>query len=216
MSQSIVILGGSFDPVHQGHLKLALYIQEHFNIEQVLLLPCGTPVLKKPCQAGANHRRRMLELAIADFKGLSIDEHELLTTGPSFTIDTLKYFRQQYGPQTSISFIIGEDAFAVFFRWHQWQDILSYANIINTRRLSLSEPYSQGLIDFITEHRCQNREELKQSPNGRIYTLDFEDYPFSSTAIRDRIAKHQRPQGLAPQVFQYIQKYALYRFTNEQ
>ena len=216
MSQSIVILGGSFDPVHQGHLKLALYIQEHFNIEQVLLLPCGTPALKKPCQADANHRRRMLELAIANFKGLSIDEHELSTTGPSYTIDTLKYFRQQYGPQTSISFIIGEDAFADFMRWHQWQDILRYANIINTRRLSLAKPYSKALIDYITAHRCQNSEELKQTPNGCIYTLDFEDYPFSSTAIRNCIASQQRPQGLAPQVFQYIQKYALYRFTNEQ
>jgi len=216
MRQSIVILGGSFDPVHQGHLMLALYIQEHFNIEHVIFLPCGTPALKKPCQADAVHRRRMLELAIANFKGLSIDGRELTTTGSSYTIDTLKYFRQQYGPQTSVSFIIGEDAFADFMRWHQWQDILRYANIINTRRLSLAKPYSQALIDYITAHRCLNSEELKQSPNGCIYTLDFEDYPFSSTAIRTSIADHQAPQGLVPQVFQYIEKNALYRATNEQ
>lgn len=216
MNQSIVILGGSFDPVHQGHLKLALFIQEHFNIEEVLLLPCGTPALKKPCQANAHHRRQMLEIAIADFKGLRIDDHELTASGPSYTIDALKYFRQQYGPQTSISFIIGQDAFADFMHWHQWQDILSYAHIINTRRLSLAKPYAQDLIDYITAHRCQNPEKIKQSPNGCIYTLDFEDYPFSSTAIRNCIANQQRPQGLAPQVFQYIQKHHLYQVINEQ
>jgi len=206
----IVILGGSFDPVHLGHIELAIYVQKQFHIQHLIFLPCGTPALKRTCNVSGMHRVNMLKLAIEQYRGFSIDEREIDRQGPSYAIDTLKSLRKEYGRQHSIGFIIGEDAFAGLMHWHQWQLLLDYCHIINTTRINQSTPYPEPLKQYIEHHKAQHLDEFKNLPNGKIFSLPFPNYPYSSTDIRHKL-KNQTPiQGLNPKVQQYIIDHRLY------
>jgi nicotinate-nucleotide adenylyltransferase len=212
-NKKIAILGGSFDPVHLGHIQLALLVQKQFDIEHIIFLPCGTPALKQTCRAPSLHRVNMLKLAIEPYKGFSIDEREIHRDGPSYAIDTLKSFRKEYGSEVSIAFIIGEDAFAALMRWHQWELLLEYCHMINTSRENLKTPYPEPLRHYIQLHQAQYVDELNNVQNGKIFSMPFPNYPYSSTEIRNALKHEIATQGLDPKVKQYIIDHQLYRIN---
>jgi nicotinate-nucleotide adenylyltransferase len=209
----IAILGGSFDPVHLGHIQLALQVQKQFDIEHIIFLPCGTPALKQTCRASSLHRVNMLKLAIEPYKGFSIDEREIHRDGPSYAIDTLKSFRKEYGSEVSIAFIIGEDAFAALMRWHQWELLLEYCHIINTSRENLKTPYPQPLKQYIQLYKAHHIDELTSLSHGKIFSMAFTNQPYSSTDIRQALEDKTVINGLSPKVKQYIIDHQLYNIN---
>lgn len=211
--KQIVIFGGSFDPVHLGHLAVAQQLQK-LGFEHIIFLPCGTPALKKACTADARDRLAMLKLALNNQKHFSIDEREINRPGLSYAVDTLKSFREEYGNKASISFIIGEDAFSNLMQWHQWQSLLNYAHIINHTRPNLAQVYPEKLQEYLKLHLSQDLQTIKQKTHGCIIRLELPDYPYSSSAIKSAIQNDMMPKGLDEKVWNYIQKQKLYHFKS--
>ena len=125
---SIGVCGGSFDPVHFGHLRTALEVRQQLGLEQLRFIPAGNPPHKEGPRVSATDRVNMLELAIGGSPSVVIDERETQRLKPSYTIDTLLELQQEL-PQASLTLIIGTDQFSVFDTWHRWQDLLQVAHV---------------------------------------------------------------------------------------
>ena len=128
-SGPVGFLGGSFDPVHIGHLRGAMVVREALNLARVDLVPAAQSPLKPEAMLTGAHRLAMLELAIADVPGLGVDARELDRAGPSFTIDTLEALRAQYGGTRALVWIIGADSLVTLPRWARWRELLTLAHV---------------------------------------------------------------------------------------
>jgi nicotinate-nucleotide adenylyltransferase len=171
MKQTVIgIFGGTFDPVHYGHLRTASELQQVLKLVDVRFVPCAVPPLKAAARAPAALRISMLKAAINNYPGFSLDERELGREGPSYTVDTLLQIRQEL-PDTPLCLIIGMDAWLSFPQWHRWQDILSLAHIVVVHR-----PGSPLHAD------------LNAVLAGRIFVHEVTQLEISSSAIRQLIA----------------------------
>ena len=204
------IYGGAFDPIHKGHIQTALNICKHLKLEQLYLLPCGQPVFKKGCQASPQQRLDMLHLAIKDYPNLMIDTRELTKLTPSYTIDTVKQLRSESSTTQSILFILGQDAFQNFLKWHDWENILKYCHLMILQRPAMKMPYDADLKKFILKHLAKNYLNILNQPCGVIYEWSAGDYPYSSTNIKAALRQKEPPLGVDEMVLEYILKNHLY------
>lgn len=211
MTRLTGILGGTFDPVHNGHLRMALECYERLELAEVKLVPLYAPPHRDKPYASPEHRMAMLELAISDTQGLEIDDCELKRQEVSFTIDTVKYFRKQSvdGP---LCLLMGTDAFHTLHTWHNWQQILDYVHIVIAERPGKREkPESKDLIRYIAEHGTDHVSDLRKLPAGKIYELVIPILDISSTQVRDIFKKKGDPKFLLPDtVIEYIHKNRVY------
>lgn len=204
------IYGGAFDPIHNGHIQTALNICKHLKLEQLYLLPCGQPVFKKGCQASPQQRLDMLHLATKKYPSLLIDTRELTQKTPSYTIDTLKQIRSESSITQPILFILGQDAFQNFLKWHDWKNILKYCHLMILHRPAMKMTYDTRLKKFIFKHLTKNYLQLMSQPCGAIYEWNAGDYPYSSTNIKEALKHQEPPLGVDDMVLQYIHKNHLY------
>ena len=144
----IGILGGTFDPIHHGHLRLAVEMREGLGLEELRLIPALQPPHREAPIAGAEDRLAMLEAAVARANALHIDTRELVREGPSYTVDTLLSLRAEL-PAQPLCLIIGMDAFCYLDTWHRWQDVLELAHIGIARRPGTTEPTGGVLADLL-------------------------------------------------------------------
>jgi len=209
--RNIAIFGGTFDPVHIGHLNISLAIQKHFNFELYYFLPCKTPTIKAPAFANTQQRVAMLELALSPYNQFKVDLREIQRTLPSYMVDTLKSFRVE-NPDACISLIIGYDAFLSLPKWHQWQDILKLSNLLVINRPGFKVTPSQEINELLITHQVNTVKRLKSSKAGVIYLFDAGHYDVSSTTIRGQL-QHQLSVDIeVPQtVKEYIMRWKLYR-----
>ena len=189
----IGVYGGSFDPVHFGHLKTANSIKNELNFERLFLLPCFEPVHKNSLHYSSIERLKMLSLAIKEFPSLEIDTREIDRGGSSFMIDTLIELLEEY-KENNICLIIGMDSFISFKTWKKWDQFASLVHLIVLPRIS-DQP-SQNSLD--TFELAIDKNDLKIKPNGLLYFSNSELIDISSTDIRDRIASNQNLDGLMP------------------
>lgn len=189
----IGVYGGSFDPVHFGHLKTANSIKNELNFERLFLLPCFEPVHKNSLHYSSIERLKMLSLAIKEFPSLEIDTREIDRGGSSFMIDTLIELLEEY-KENNICLIIGMDSFISFKTWKKWDQFASLVHLIVLPRIS-DQP-SQNSLD--TFELAIDKNDLKIKPNGLLYFSNSELIDISSTDIRDRIALNQNLDGLLP------------------
>tara|TARA_B110000003_G_scaffold7613_1_gene7863 strand:- start:158 stop:754 length:597 start_codon:yes stop_codon:yes gene_type:complete len=189
----IGVYGGSFDPVHFGHLKTANSIKNELNFERLFLLPCFEPVHKNSLHYSSIERLKMLSLAIKEFPSLEIDTREIDRGGSSFMIDTLIELLEEY-KENNICLIIGMDSFISFKTWKKWDQFASLVHLIVLPRIS-DQP-SQNSLD--TFELAIDKNDLKIKPNGLLYFSNSELIDISSTDIRDRIASNQNLDGLLP------------------
>lgn len=206
-----VIYGGTFDPVHHGHLRLALELSERFGKVPVALVPCHIPPHRGQTGATASQRLRLLELAIANEPCLRVDERELRREGASYTADTLRQLRSELGPDAPLVMAVGTDAFASFDRWNEWQQIPGLAHIVVVQRPGMSlDPHGEP-ARLLAERRAENIEALKSSACGRILALDPPWLDISATGIRDCIGQGRSARYLVPEaVLAEIQQMGLY------
>lgn len=203
--EAIAIFGGTFDPIHRGHVQTAIDVQSYFQFKKIIFIPCGQPVFKSKTHANHTQRLEMLKLAIRQHINFEIDEREILRQGPSFTVETLEELRKDY-PDNPLIWILGEDAFANILQWHRSQELPLLANL-----LVLARPNTQQNRTILKQYQTLNPQDLKSFQHGKIFIYQHSDYPYSSTQIRAAIAKHEAPLGLDPMVETYIQQNRLYR-----
>ena len=189
----IGVYGGSFDPVHFGHLKTANSIKNELNFERLFLLPCFEPVHKNSLHYSSIERLEMLSLAIKEFPSLEIDTREIDRGGSSFMIDTLIELLEEF-KENNICLIIGMDSFISFKTWKKWDQFARLVHLIVLPRNS-GQP-SQNSLD--TFELAIDKNDLKIKPNGLLYFSNSELIDISSTDIRDRIASNQNLDGLMP------------------
>lgn len=203
----IGIYGGTFNPVHFGHLRTALEVTELFDLNQLRLIPCRLPAHRRQPDVAAEMRLAMLHLACTDMPDFYVDRRELDRAGPSYMVDTLVSLRAEY-PGDSLLLFIGLDAFAGLSNWHQWQRLFDYAHVVVMTRpnCEVSE-----LPAFLRQKICTERESLRQQTAGLLYFQGVTALDISATAIRDVIASGRNPKFLLPDaVISYIRQHQLY------
>ena len=217
IKSSIGVLGGTFDPIHFAHLRLAEEVAEAFMLNTVRLIPSANPPHRITPSAPAEDRLKMVELALDRAnKKLVPDGRELNRVGKSYMVDTLKQLRTQH-PNASISLILGTDAFIELMTWHEWQQLFSLANIIVASRpnLPLSELETNLEKKLASEYEARKRHDrdlLHSSKNGLIFTYEFTSLEVSGTSLRRRIQHKQSLKYLLPDnVINYIQNHNLYK-----
>lgn len=210
--RSIAILGGTFDPVHLGHIQASINIQKVFNFDHYFFLPCATPVHKKATVATSQQRIAMLELAIKDQSDFALDLREIRRDTPSYMVDTLKSFRTDY-PEDSITLIVGYDAFLSLPTWHQWNKLIELANLLVINR----KPFAKNTVPtalqrMLVQHRTTAINELLHHKTGIIYMFDAGNFDISSTCVREELKHVQAAaKGLPERVNEYIKKWKLYQ-----
>jgi len=198
----IGIYGGSFDPVHLGHLKTATSIKNELDIERLFLLPCYQPVHKQSLNYSSEQRLEMLSLAIQDFPELEIDTREILREGSSFMIDTLIELVEEFNNHT-ICLIIGMDSFINFKTWKQWDEFADLVHMVVLPR-SGDQPDKKSLDTF---DLAKDKDHLKSELTGLLYFSNSKLIDISSSDIRDKIANDQNLDQLVPSsVINFLQK----------
>ena len=207
---SIAIFGGTFDPVHNGHIKTNLAIQKEFNFDSYRFIPCKLPAIKPASTASAEQRVEMLHLAIKNYPKFEIDLREINRSTPSYMVETLESLRVQY-KEASITLILGYDAFSSLPKWHQWQEIIKFANLLVINRETFKLELSESLNNLMQIHLTKNKKAILKSQAGLIYIYNAGAYSISSTQIRAALKEesavaHQLPK----EVEDYIRLNRLY------
>ncbi len=207
---AIGFLGGTFDPIHFGHLRPALEIQQALNLQSLYLLPNYIAPHKEKSLANTQQRIEMVKLAIQETPELQLNTQELLRSTPSYTIDTLKLLRQQY-PETPICFIMGMDSLINFDSWYQYQEILDYCHIVVSHRPGWDPTFNEVVSALLTKHQIQNPALLHSALAGYIYFQSTSQLAISSSQIRDLLAAKRSINFLTPQsVCTYIKEQHCY------
>ena len=201
----IGILGGTFDPVHYGHLRTALEVQQALGLSAVRLIPLRDPPHRDAPSATPGQRLAMLHAAVSDEPVLQVDDRELRRSGKSYTLDTLQSLRRELGRQP-ICLLLGSDAFRGFPDWHKPDEILRSAHLVIMQRPGESVP------DIYRERLCNRAGELAGASSGRILLQQVTQLEISASAIRRMLQQGVSPRFLLPDsVLQYIHREALYR-----
>lgn len=212
----IGVFGGTFDPIHYGHLRTAFEMLQALEFEEVRFMPCGDPPHRGVTFANSELRYRMVEAAIAGQDGFVADDRELHREGPSYTVDTLVELREEH-PERSLGLIVGMDAFLGLSTWHRWNELLDVAHIIVAHRPGWKAPDIGPLGELITEHGTHRVDDVHNATHGRIHIHAVTQLEISSTEIRDLIAAGRDPRFLMPDALRnLIQEKEIYmRGTHE-
>jgi len=196
----IGIYGGSFDPIHLGHLKTATTLKTELQLDHLFLLPCCEPVHKDGLKYPSNDRLKMLNLALEKFSTLEIDSREILRGGGSYMIDTLHELKQIYRDEP-ICLIIGMDSFLKIKTWKDWQEFSKLVHLVILQRQGFNN-IDSSLDSF---HNTKEVNELRLESNGLLYFSNCPKINISSSDIRDRIAANQNLDDLLPKsVINYL------------
>lgn len=206
----IGIFGGTFDPIHFGHLRTALEVQEAARLESIHFVPLKEAVHRDQPGTPAELRCALVSAAISSQPGFTLDDRELRRQGPSYSYYTLESFRQQW-PEQSLAFILGDDAFKDFLSWHRPEDILKLAHLIVMRRPG-EHDYDDDLQALVDHRQVISADELHAEKAGKILFQPVTQLDISATDIRRRCAEGLDISYLLPeQVESIIHRLHLYR-----
>ena len=210
------IFGGTFDPIHHGHLRLAQEALEQCGLKEVRFIPSGTPPHRTvPCASPAQ-RLQMVRLGIQEQAGLILDEREVERTDPCYSVDTFGALRQELGAKQPLCLLLGSDAFLQMHTWHQWLQLFELTHIVVMQRPGRPVGNAMAQADAGLRQQYQTRlaptpQLLHESPAGLIAVLDMPQLDISATDIRSRSAQKKNLRYLLPDtVAQYIHKNQLY------
>lgn len=190
----IGILGGTFDPIHFGHLRPAYEAQLALGLETLYFVPANLPPHRAAPVASAQQRLLMVELALTQFTQFTLDGREVTRDGISYTVDTLQAYRKQYG-DVPLVLLMGTDAFTGIETWHEWHRIPELTHIAVMQRPGWQQPALPGWIrGSIVEHA----DRLRQTPAGLVHFLPVKPQPYSATAIREALAKGESVEDMLP------------------
>ena len=204
------VLGGTFDPIHLGHLAIANTICLHFPIAKFYFLPCGKPVHKPSPHASTIQRTTMIESAIANNPLFEIDTRELDSTQPNYTVTTLASLAKEIS--TPLAWILGDDVLANLPNWHQWTRLLEYAHFIVVHRPNTTLTMTEPLASWIKAHVVETPDVLLQNKYGALYFQSMPPHAIAASDIQQKIKQGQDVSSLLPTpVWDYIQQHQLYQ-----
>ena len=213
----IGLLGGTFNPIHNGHLRLAQELADALNFSEVRFIPSANPPHKTAPKISAQHRAAMVLLAITDNPLFKLDTRELDRAGASYTIDTLISLQEELGANAGVSaplcLIMGSDAFAKLNTWHRWQALLDYCHIILVQRpMGATQPkLAEELSVLLYNHYSENVSDLVNENAGYIHMQKITALDITSTNIRAQLEAGVSPRYLMPDnVIKYIKCHNLY------
>ena len=208
----IALLGGTFDPIHFGHILPAQEAAQWLGAKQLVLIPAHIPPHKTRTHATAKQRAKMVSLICQNSEILTLDIRELNRQSPSFTIDTLREIKTEQ-PNAILYFIIGMDSLLSFTQWHGWQDILTLCNlVVNIRPGYPHHRLESTLEPALTSRLIYSIEHLQHNKTGQIILHESTAVDISSTEIRAKIkARANYSEFLPKPVYDYIEQYKLYR-----
>ena len=213
MAKRIGMLGGTFDPVHIGHLRSALEVAESYALDQLLLIPSARPPHRATPQDSAQQRLAMVQLAVAGVDLLSVDDRELRRDKPSWSIDTLLSLRAELDEQDQLLLILGWDAFCGLPSWHRWDELLEHCHILVLQRPDADIEAPQALRDLVAAKSVSGPQTL-QGPSGQIAFVWQTPLAISATQIRHLLATQRCVRYLVPDaVFNYIYAHRLYQMS---
>ncbi len=211
MLKPVGILGGSFDPVHNGHLFIAQQCLDFLNLDHIQFIPSGNPPHREMPKAGIADRRNMLELALNNNPNFVINDCELKKDSKSYTYETLVELRKN-NPNLKYFLIIGYDAFLGFVSWYRWQDIFDLCHVViasrNQEKIKIKDI---SLTNVISERQITDKLLFNKIATGKIFKLELPLIDISSTNIRSEIKRGKKINDLVPSaVAQYIYQHHLY------
>ncbi len=193
----IGIFGGTFDPIHHGHLRPALELLELLALAEVRIVPCADPPHRGRPMAPAPFRLELARAAVHDQPGLTVDDREMRRPGPSFTLDTLIDFRADW-PDRPLCLILGSDAFMGLPRWDRWEQLLDHAHITVAHRPGWDLAPNPELKDVLNRAWTDRVEDLHSAPAGRIFTQQVTQLEIASTTIREILDRDGSVRYLTP------------------
>ena len=211
MSRRIGLLGGTFDPIHIGHLRAAVEVAELLQLQELRLLPSARPPHRQAPQASAEQRLAMVRLAVQDLPPLCVDDRELSRQAPSYTYDTLCSLRSELAAQDSLLLVLGWDAFCGLPSWYRWTELLELCHILVLQRPDADSEAPEVLRDLLAARSVADPGQL-QGPAGQIACVWQTPLAVSATQIRHLLAENRSVRYLVPDaVLAYIQQHGLYR-----
>jgi nicotinate-nucleotide adenylyltransferase len=193
----IGILGGTFDPVHFGHLRPALDVKHALGLDEVRLIPCRVPPHRPQPQASPRQRTQMLLAAIEGTSGMAVDERELARDGPSYTFDTLLSLHIDL-PGRTLCLLVGMDAFLGLPAWHRWRELLDHCHIVVMTRPQAKFPAEGELADYIQRHCARDAAMLRTRSNGLLWFQEVTQLEISATRLRAMLAAGEPADFLLP------------------
>ena len=191
------VFGGTFDPIHFGHLRTAFEMLQALHFDEVRFMPCGSPPHRGSPIADAELRLQMVKVATEGQRGFVVDDRELLRDGPSYSVDTLIALRGEF-PLRPIALMIGMDAFLGLPKWHQWREILQLAHIVVAHRPGWRAPDMGPLGELLADRGTHRIGDMHQAKSGHIYIHDVTQLEISSSEIRELVAAGRDPRFLMP------------------
>jgi nicotinate-nucleotide adenylyltransferase len=208
------IFGGTFDPIHFGHIKPALELLQRLPLDEIRFIPCRLPPHRPIPGASAQQRWHMVTTVVKHQPGLRADDRELRRHGPSYTVDTLLDLRTEIGSQHPMCLILGTDAYCTLPTWHRWKEIPALVHIIIMTRPGSALPSEGQAAALLGQLRVQDPDILRHAPHGRILTCSITPWDISSSAIRACIQAGEIPRYMLPgAVWAYIKRHRLYGAT---
>jgi nicotinate-nucleotide adenylyltransferase len=196
--RKIGIFGGSFDPVHFGHLRPALEILEALSLDHMRFIPSGLPPHRAAPVAGAAQRLAMLQAAVAEEPRFLVDERELKRKAPSYSFDTLEELRREQ-PGDRLVLALGLDAFLGFTSWHRWQELLELTHLVIVHRPGSALETHGEIAMLVQEREVEDAEALMAEPAGRMIFLPVTQLEISSSQVRETAARGGDVRWLVPE-----------------
>ena len=196
----IGLFGGTFDPIHNGHLHIARSFADELDLESVILLPAGDPYHKTTPRTAAHHRLAMAEIAAQADSRLAVSDCDIVRQGATYTYDTVQIFRQHF-PAAELWLLIGMDSLLQLHTWHRWQ------NLVRQCRIAAAPRPGSSLAQAPAPLQSWLAEAL---PQGRLHILQADPLPISSSQIRQQLAAKHTSPDLPPAVLGYIRQHQLY------
>ena len=215
VTRCIALLGGSFDPVHKGHVALADYFIALLQPDELRVIPAGNPWQKHGLQASGQDRMAMVRSAFSTQKvAVNIDQQEILRDSATYTIDTLRAVRKELGPDVSVVFLLGADQLQHLNTWQEWQQMFDYAHICAASRPGFAMDAAHVPADVAQEfaRRAGSPEQIRNTAQGLAYLAPNLAVDISATAIRAALQRGEHPISLVPpEVLDYIEQHHLYK-----
>jgi nicotinate-nucleotide adenylyltransferase len=207
--KTLGVFGGTFDPVHLGHMKMIVEAQRILALDELRVIPCHSPPHREQPRLNSQQRLELMQVAVNHLDGVVVDDRELRRRGPSYTVDTLRELRAEEGDEISVILFIGSDAYANLMHWHQWRELPVLANIGIFSRPQYPLPESGILAEWLKNSRV---EQLKEQPAGAVVALRQMQMELSSTEIRRQLASGHLTEDLTPAVRELIKQRHYYNY----